>query len=142
MSNRNGRTLPFKGFSRGVPVAGLPIIGERRPDAPPEGGYFYQVNVFIRREGQPLDMDSVEVKLPAPIEGMTFKGLQEQIAGDIRARDPEGPPATVILQQPIFLGFIPQEELDRRAAERAAVTEDVETTPDEQPAESMEGSNA
>ncbi len=72
MSGHNGRTAPFPGFSRG-----LPIIGQAKPGAPLPGAYFYQVPVLIRRKGQPLDADSFEVQLPMPINGVHFRQLEK-----------------------------------------------------------------
>lgn len=110
---KNGRTPPFPGFSRGIP-----IVGQPRPDAPPAGAYFYQVPALIQRAGAPLAADSFEVRLPTPMVGTQFKRLEGEIAASLAGV--EGAPAPkVVLLAPFFLGFVPQEELERQEREQA-----------------------
>ena len=71
---------------------------------------------LIRREGQPLDADSYEVRVPAPLEGVRFKALAAQLAAALHESAPDLPAPRLILLAPIFLGFVPQEVLDAQAA--------------------------
>lgn len=99
------RTPPFPGFSRG-----LPIIGENKGPAP--GAYYYQVPALIKRAGEPLDAETFEICISQPLEGVRFKTLASQIAEGQRMGD--DPPPKVILLPPFFLGFVPQDEVDRQ----------------------------
>ena len=103
------RTPPFNGFSRGIPIVG-------QSQKPPAGAYFYEVPALIRREGQPLDADSYEVRVPAPLEGVRFKALAGQLASALHESAPDLPAPKLILLAPIFLGFVPQEVLEAQAA--------------------------
>lgn len=105
MSRNRNRTPPFPGFSRGLPIVGQ---GEPRPAA---GAYFYQVPVLVNREGRALAADSYEIRLPMPLEGVRFKSLAAQITEEVRKKEPDAPAPTVVLLQPIFLGFIPEDRL-------------------------------
>lgn len=108
-----GQRMPFP------PSARVPIIGER-PDAPPVGKYFYQVPALILREGQAMDADSFEFAFPMPLEGVRFKNLAPSIAKTLQESNPDLPAAKVVVLAPFFLGFVPQEELDRQAEAETA----------------------
>jgi hypothetical protein len=112
MSNNNGkgRRIPFPASGR------IPIVGER-PTALPEGRHYYHVPALIQRPGQPLEADAFEAYFAMPINGVYFSEMQADITKKL-TKEGEEPPK-VILLQPVFLGFIPQEELDRREREAA-----------------------
>lgn len=110
------RTPPFQGFSRGIP-----IVGERAT-APLPGRYFYEVPCLIQWPGQPLEAESFEFGFAGPMEGVRFKTVPESVREALMAREhgKEGAPRVVALA-PVFLGFVPQEEVDRKAAADAAM---------------------
>ena len=105
MSGR--RTLPFPGFSRGVP-----IIGQQQPPEPAKGLYFYQLPVLIARPGAPLDADTFEIKLSMPMTGVHIKQLTAEITEQVAAKTPDEPKPKVILLQPIMLGFVPEDAVE------------------------------
>jgi hypothetical protein len=109
MGRSNGRTVPFPGFSRGVPIVGA------KPEAPPAGRHYYQVPALIQRPEKPLEAESFEAWFPAPMNGVYFKTLEDDVRKSLG--DPD---AKVVLLAPVFLGFVPQEEVDRREAELGA----------------------
>lgn len=111
VSRTNGRSAPFPGFSRGIPLVG------QRPEAPPKGRHYYHVPVLIQRPGQPLEADAYECYFPMPMNGIYFQALQKDITGTLTV---DGQPAPkVIALQPVFLGFVPQKELDRQERDKA-----------------------
>lgn len=112
--SRNGRTVPFPGFSRGVPIVGQPM-----PQAAPEGKYFYNVVALIRRDGHPLDAMDYEANFPLPMNGVHFMALRAEIANQIKAERPDLPEPRVMLLAPQLLGFVPKEELERQEREAA-----------------------
>lgn len=106
----------MKGQRLKFPPSGrVQIIGEREPQAPPAGRYFYQVPVLIQRPGCALEADTLEYSFPAPLEGIRFKQIARSIATDLKEKAPELPEPKVVPLSPFFLGFVPQEEIDRQA---------------------------
>lgn len=124
---RNGRTAPFPGFSRGVPI---PIVGQKA--AEPVGRYFYNVPVLVQRQGQQLQAEAYEYSFEVPFNGVHLAQVRRAIAEELKAEAPDQPAPAVVPLQPIFLGFIPQEELDRQEQQQADKTD--------KPADSPEGS--
>jgi hypothetical protein len=108
------RSLPFPGFSRGIPIVG------QAPDAPPAGLYYYQVPVLVMRDGQSLTADSLEFRFPQPLEGLRFKALPGAAAEHLKKKSPELAEPKVVVLAPFFLGFVPQEVIDKAAATAAA----------------------
>lgn len=104
------RTPPFPGFSRGIPIIGQP---QPKPGAPPPGAYYYQVPALIQRPGAALEIETYEVRLPQPMEGVRFTALQRQVADELAG---DGPRPKVVLLAPYFLGFVPQEEVERQGS--------------------------
>lgn len=101
------RTQPFPGFSRGVPILGY----RPRPAEPAPGAYFYQVPALINRDGKPLAAESFEVRLDMPLTGVHFKNLAKKTEEEMRTKEAD-PTLCVVLLQPFFLGFVPQDKLD------------------------------
>jgi hypothetical protein len=110
-----GNRLPFP------PSGRVRIIGEE-PQGPPAGRYYYEVPAMIRYPGEPLDADSFEFWFPMPLEGIRYKTLSKSILAELQRLEPGKPAPKVVPLAPFFLGFIPQEELDRRAEEEKKLT--------------------
>jgi len=110
------RTAPFHGFSRGLPMNGVPILGQA-PEGPPAGLYYYQVAVLVLRDGQALTADSVELRFPEPLEGRRFKTLPAAIATHLQKQAPELAEPKIVVLSPFFLGFVAQEVIDQVAAQ-------------------------
>ena len=110
------RSRPFPGFSRGLPISGVPIVGQA-PEGPPAGLYYYQVPVLVMRDGQPLAADSVEFRFPQPLEGVRFKTLPGAVAAHLKQKSPELAEPKIVVLSPYFLGFVPQEVIDKAAAQ-------------------------
>ena len=108
------RTAPFPGWARGVP-----IVGQRAPELPP-GRHFYQVAILVRREGLPLDAESMEIQLSKPLDGFDYKLLPQKIVESLRAKAPDLPEPRVVIVSVWDLGFIPQEAIDRALEEAKA----------------------
>jgi len=118
MSHRNGHgnRLPFPAPGR------IPIVGES-PAALPQGRFYYQVPCLIQWSGQTLQADSFELYFPMPLEGVRFKVIPDIVVAHLKDAHPDHDPAglKVVPLQPFFLGFVPQEEIDKQeAAAKAA----------------------
>lgn len=109
----NHRTPPFPGFSRGVP-----IIGNGPRELPP-GLHFYEVSVLVRRDGQPLDADSLEIRMEKPLDGFQYKKLPQAVSAELKRRAPDLPEPRVVIVNVWELGFVTQEALERIAAQAA-----------------------
>lgn len=113
------RTIPFPGFSRGVP-----IIGDNgKAPEPPKGRYYYQIAVLIKSNDQPLDCESYEVYFPHQMTGADLKSIAPMIHASMKERAPDAPTPKVVPISTFFLGFVPQEALDEAEAKDAAAAE-------------------
>lgn len=112
-NGRGGRTLPFPGFSRGLPIVGA------RPEMPPEGRYYYHVPILISRPGAPLEADSYEANFPLPIEGVQLLALVRDIEASLKGAAPDLAAPRVVPLTPFLLGFIPQSEIEKAEAKIA-----------------------
>lgn len=110
------RSVPIKGFSRGIP-----IIGEDKPAAQPEGLYYYHVPVLVQRPGKQVEASSFEAHFPQQLDGMNFLGITRRYEAEVH-----GPKAPTLMQRmlralrlqrepartvvvplaPYFLGFV------------------------------------
>ena len=123
-----GRSDPFRGFSRGIPIVGHPPEPEQ-----PAGLHYYHLPVLIQTEAG-LRADVYQVKVPSPLDGISFSRVGRQLEDEIQAleppprrslldrllRRPAPRPARVILLSPVPLGFIP--DAAAQGAEGAAET--------------------
>lgn len=103
----------------------IQIVGQQ-PAAPPAGRYLYAVPCLIKRENGELDIDSVNVDYPAEMGGGEFQALKRQ-AREALKQQPGAPIVKIVLLQPTFLGFVPQEVVDRIAAGEGQAKETKET---------------
>lgn len=116
--SRLPRTLPFNGFSRG-----LPIIGEPKPPEPAAaaGKWHYHVPVLVQRDGR-VEADSFQVAFPQKMGGAEYYGTVREyerrlVAAELKAdtrvarllrtlRLRSAVRLRVVPLQPVLLGFV------------------------------------
>lgn len=96
-------------------VAGIPIIGQQR-EGPASGAYYYWLPVLIQWEGQQLEADGFECEFSMPLEGTQYLRMAAKLRASVAERHPDRPAPRLVPLAPVFLGFVPQAELERRAA--------------------------
>lgn len=111
------RTMPFPGFSRGVP-----IIGGAGPRQPEPGLYVYLASYFVQRPGEMPQAESTQCAGDGPLDGhallQLIAGLEKQHAE--QASDKPAP-RVVLLGAPLKIRFVPQAQLAAEQAEKDAV---------------------
>jgi len=133
-ASRTPRTLPFDGFSRGVPIVGQSKPAE--PQAPTKGTYHYHFPLLVLSGGK-LSAESFEAGFPEKLDGATFYGIvreheRRRVAAEMarprgfveRAlmalRLKRAAPRELVPLQPVFLGFVAAEEPKPETADAPA----------------------
>jgi hypothetical protein len=116
----SGRTAPFKGFSRGVP-----IVGQRKePQGPPPGRHFYHVAFAEQRDGEMPRFRSTEVSIPEVIYEMgQLRAIEGFIADEIAKDKPDKARPDVAIVSYKSLRFMTDEVLEAIERERQSAVE-------------------